>query len=76
MSAFGGKADIILGVAKSPLIANNGHYNTFGFLRIDPTKRLQDLNRRRMRIFLTLSVTVSSQLGSPSLASIIASLFV
>jgi len=25
MSAFGGKADIILGVAKSPLIAISGH---------------------------------------------------
>ena len=32
MSAFGGKADIIQGVAKSPLLANSGHWITTDIL--------------------------------------------
>jgi len=30
MSDFGGKADVIQGVAGCPLIANNGHLNDLG----------------------------------------------
>ena len=52
MSAFGGKAEVFQGVAKSPLIANSGHYDYVGLHRSPHQKRTARSSRL---VNLTLS---------------------
>ena len=42
MSAFGGKADVIQGVAECPLIAKSGHFNVAGAYSLLPDDLARD----------------------------------
>ena len=42
MSAFGGKADVIQGVAEGPLLANSGHWRLFGFFDHLASRKAED----------------------------------